>query len=123
MAVGNRFRLRFPKLSASLTVEASYVMVMVILALAVLVRAAYVQCGRTTDVMRLHYAVEQLRYREDDQKKALLRGQAERKNAQVEGYIDARTWKKEITVKVYEPEEILRKIAVFERDSTERQED
>lgn len=115
MTVGNWFQwLRFKKYSASLTVEASYVMSIIILALVILVRTAYMRCGKTAEVMRLHCAVEQLRYREEEQKKIFSCGQAQRKGSQAEGYIDRGTWKKEIAAKICEPEEFLRRIAAFE---------
>lgn len=103
------------RLSASMTVEASYIMAIVILALAVLIRTAYLQCGKTVQVMHLHCAVEQLRSREGEDNKMLIHGQVERNLKQVEGYTDGKTWRKEIVVDTYEPEEILRKIAVFEK--------
>lgn len=102
--------------AASLTVEASYVMAMVIVALAVLIRAAYSQCARTTDAMKLHWRVEQLRCQEDDQEKALERGQVTRESGKVEGYIKSAGWEKEISAGAYEPEEALRLITIFGPD-------
>lgn len=90
-------------------------MAIVILALAVLIRTAYFQCGKTTELMRLHCVVEQLRCREKEQVKVLQYGQAERTSAQVNGYIDMGIWRKEITVGLHEPEELLRKIGAFEK--------
>ena len=45
------------RISASMTVEASYIMAMVLLSLAVLIRTAYFECGKTTKIMQLHWAV------------------------------------------------------------------
>lgn len=110
------------KIPASMTVEASYIMAMVILCLAVLIRTAYDQCGKATKVMNLHYIVEQLRWREEEQSRTLKQGCVNRDSEQVDGYIDGRTWRKEITVELYEPEKILREMAVFERHSEVREE-
>lgn len=101
---------------ASLTVEASYVMAMVILALAVLIRTAYGQWARTTEVMKLHWRVEQLRYQEEDQERSLGHGQVTRESGKVEGYVQTPGWEKAISAGVHEPEEALRIITVFEPD-------
>ncbi len=128
MAVCHNFKLQITekdkkinKCSASMTVEASYIMGMVILVLAVIIRTAYFQWGKTVETMGLHYIVECLRSREDGQIKTLHHGQAERTLEQVEGYIDTGTWKKEITAKIYEPERILRKMAAFERNGIQEE--
>lgn len=102
--------------AASLTVEASYVMAIVIVALAVLIRTAYSQCARTTDVMKLHWRVEQLRCQEEDQEKAIERGQVTRESGRVEGYIKCAGWEKEISAGAHEPEEALRLITIFGPD-------
>lgn len=101
---------------ASMTVEASYVMATVIIALAVLIRTAYGQCARTTGVMKLHWRVEQMRYQEEDQERSLDHGQVARKSGKVEGYVQTAGWEKAITAGVYEPEEALRLITIFEPD-------
>lgn len=104
------------RLSASMTVEASYIMAMVILSLAVFIRTAYGRCKMTAEVMELHRAVEQLRFTEENwPEKILPHGQAKRNQAQVEGYLDTDSWKKEIISGLYEPEEVLRKLTVFEK--------
>lgn len=104
------------RMAASFTVEVSYVMAMVIFALAMLVRTAYSQCVETTEVMKLHWRVEQLRYREEDQEKALDNGQVSKSSEKVEGYIHLEGWEKEITAGVHQPEEALRLITIFEPD-------
>lgn len=109
--------MKTPGLSASMTVEASYVMAVVLLSLSVLIRTAYIRCGKTAEVMELHRAVERLRFGEEaGQKKTLPHGQAERGTRQVEGYLNAGPWEKEIISEIYEPEEVLRKMAVFEKN-------
>jgi len=104
-----------------MTVEASYVMAIVIFTLAVLIRTAYFQYRKTGEVMGLHCVVEQLRCREEEQAKILPHGQAERSGSQVEGYIDGGTWKKEITAGVHEPEGFLRKIGIFEKGEVQEE--
>lgn len=101
-------------LPASLAVEASYVMAMVILALAVLIKGAYGQCRRTTRAMNLHYAAEMLRSQEEPRDKSWSWGHVTVKSGQVEGYMMSGDWKKEITVSIYEPEETLRKLTIPE---------
>ena len=104
------------KYKASLTVEASYVMAMVVFALAVLVRTAYSRCVETAEVMKLHWRVEQLRYQEEDREKSLNFGQVVKSSGKVEGYIHDGDWEKESAAGVHEPEEALRLITMFEFD-------
>lgn len=101
------------KLPAGMTVEASYVMTMVILALAFLIRTAYGRYRRATEVMHLHHVEEQLRYREEEEERVLPDGQAVRSSGRVEGYVRQDDWEKEITMKVHEPEELLRKLTIW----------
>ena len=72
------------KLPASMTVEASYVMAIVILALSVLIQTAYRQCHKTTEVMRLHRLIEQLCYEETEQSCSLLNGKVSSNSKEVE---------------------------------------
>lgn len=102
------------QLSASITVEASYVMAVVIMSMAVMIRAASGQCLRTAQVMHLHHMVEQLRYRESDEERTWGYGKAARDSGQVEGYVKTEDWEKEIRERVHEPEEILRLLTIFE---------
>ena len=107
--------MRTFRLPASMAVEASYVMTMVIVALAVLIRAAYGQCVKTTEVMNLHRTVEQLRYREEpEEEQRLSRGRAWRDADKAGGFVNAEMWEKEITAGVHEPEEFLRMLSIFE---------
>ena len=112
MAVGSRQRR---VVSASMTVEASYVMALTILALAVMIRASGFQRQKTVDVMNLHCAVERLQYREDERQAELPFGRVEREGGRIKGYTNTDKWKKEIDVKFSEPEEILRKLAAFQK--------
>lgn len=104
------------KLSASMTVEASYVMAIVFVALAVLIRAGYFECEKTTQIMYLHYAVEQLCSQEEEKSLELRNGKADRDSNTAAGHINAATWKKEIIAEIHNPENALRKIAVFEQN-------
>lgn len=102
-------------LSAGITVEASYVMALVLMVLAVLIRTALGQCRYTTQVMRLHHVTEQLRYQETDEERTWSHGQVRRKNGHVDGYAKTDGWEKTITEKAHEPEEILRMLTIFQR--------
>lgn len=99
--------------SAGLTVEASCVMAVILLSLSLMIRTAYGRCRKYTEIMGLHYAVEQLRTQEDEERRTLTHGQAAKAAGNVKGYISAETWEKKIESEVYEPEERLRKAAVF----------
>lgn len=112
MAVGSRQR---HAVSGSMTVEASYVMALTVLSLAVMIRASCFQCRKTVDVMNLHCTVERLRYREEEKQAELPYGRAEKESGRIKGYTDTGRWKKEIDSKVSDPEEILRKMAVFQK--------
>ena len=102
-------------LSAGITVEASYVMALVLMVLAVLIRTALGQCRYTTQVMRLHHVTEQLRYQETDEERTWSHGQVRRKNGHVDGYAKTDGWEKRITEKAHEPEEILRMLTIFQQ--------
>ena len=102
------------RLPASMDVEASYVMTMVILALAVLIRAAYAQCSRTVRVMYLHRAVEQMRCREGAEgEETLAYGTVWKGSGKVKGTVKSEIWEKEITAGIHEPEEFLRTLTIF----------
>lgn len=62
------------KIQASYTVEASYIMSMVILSLAVLIRAAYGQYLDKTSLFLMNYAVERLYGQEENKSEALQYG-------------------------------------------------
>ena len=79
------------KIQASYTVEASYIMSMVILSLAVLIRAAYGQYLDKTSLFLMNYAVERLYGQEENKSEALqygsVSGNAVRTKTQVTGTI------------------------------------
>lgn len=101
-------------LPAGIAVEASYVMAMVILALAVLIKGAYGQCGRITRVMNLHCAVQMRRSQEEPQEKSWPWGYVSIESGRVKGYMRSGDWEKQITVPFHEPEETLRKLTIPE---------
>lgn len=108
------------RLPASMTVEASYVMALVIMALAILIKSAYGQCRRTTQIMKLHYAVEQVRSREDLEEKDLSWGRVFKNSAWAEGNARIEDWEKQIVIPLHQPEEILRMLTIFEESGGER---
>lgn len=112
---------RIGKLSASITVEASYVMAMVLLALSIMIRTAYVRWEKATEIMHLHHVIEQLRNQEEEQNRLLKHGQVRREKETAEGYIRTETWEKRIEAGVYQPEEELRKWSVFQQDLSSKQ--
>ena len=61
-------------------------------------------------------AAEVFAYLEEDQERSLDHGQVTRKSGKVEGYVQTAGWEKAITAGVYEPEEALRLITIFEPD-------
>lgn len=101
-------------LPAGIAVEASYVMAMVILALAVLIKGAYGQCRRITRVMNLHCAVQMRRSQEEPQEKSWPWGYVSIESGRVKGYMRSGAWEKQITVPFHEPEETLRKLTIPE---------
>ncbi len=113
-----RGRCGGPAACASYTVEASCVMAMVLLSLAMLIRTAYGRCRQETGIMKLHHTVEMLRCREDetdwDFSSGAWTGQAERDAGQVSGSAYGEDWKKEITVQLREPEQMMRMLTVFD---------
>ena len=109
----NVWRKEKESLPASMTVEASYVMAMVLMALSVLIRTAYGEFCWTTEVMNLHGIVQKHRFREEDQESILNHGQVKKDSGEVEGYVGISGREKEIITKIYEPEEVLRMLTIF----------
>ncbi len=106
------------ELPAVMTVEASYVMAIVLLSLACLIGVAYDRCREYTAVMTLHYHVERLRGQEEEKKSDLMfggwKGQVKREEKQVIGLAEGEGWSKEIMVDIHMPEEFMRKAAAAE---------
>lgn len=103
------------ELPASITVEASYVMAIVLLSLACLIGVAYDRCREYTAVMTLHYHVERMRGQEAEKKADLAsaswKGQVKRDEKRVIGQAEGEGWSKVITVDIHMPEEFMRKAA------------
>ncbi len=106
--------------SASYTVEASYVMAIVIFALAVLIQTAYSRCRTETGILRLQHAVEMVRGQGDEKVTqftvAGMNGFAERTDKAAEGRITGNGWQKEISVNVHKPEAFMRMLTIFQSD-------
>lgn len=103
---------------ASFTVEASYVMTIVLLSLAFLIRTAYKECREVTGIMRLHHMVEFARCREDETPGEFsfqtVRGSVLKKGDKVYGTAVGENWQKEIESGIFEPESRMRMLTVFD---------
>ncbi len=103
--------------AASGTVEASYVMAIVMLSLSLLIRTAYERCRENTGVMRLHHMVELARCREEEEETEIslpaINGKVLRRGDTVCGAA-GRGWQKEIEAKVHRPENRMRLLTVFD---------
>ncbi len=104
--------------SASYTVEATYIMAMVLISLSVLIRSGYKMYREETGIMRLHHMVEQVRGREeDDHRNTDIGGwsvEVKRTENQIEGRLTARGWHKQIEEKTHEPENMMRMSTIFQ---------
>ena len=114
-----RWQSRNWKIPASYTVEASYIMSIVILSLAVLIRTAYGQYRDKTSLFLMNYAVERL-YGQEDKKSEPLQygsasGNAERTKTQVTGTIRYQGRVRSIQKRVHEPEEVLWMMTIFQK--------
>ena len=115
------------KIQASYTVEASYIMSMVILSLAVLTRAAYGQYLDKTSLFLMNYAVERLYGQEENKSEALqygsVSGNAVRTKTQVTGTICGQDHMRSIQKRVHEPEEVLWMMTIFQKNEEELSDD
>lgn len=111
------------KFSAGYTVEASYIMAMVLLSLSVLIRSGYTKYKEETGIMRLHHVVEQLRGQEKEEDKVLNLGEwnieAGRFKTKAEGTFKDRGRQKKIQAGVHEPENMMRLLTVFQPNQRE----
>ena len=107
------------KIQASYTVEASYIMSIVILSLAVLIRAAYGQYRDKTSLFLMNDAVERLYGQENNKNETLqyglASGNAERTKSQVTGTIRCQGRVRSIQKRVHEPEEVLWMMTIFQK--------
>lgn len=121
--------------SASYTIEISYIMAVFCMVMIVLVQQAYRLHDETKSGMYLHQAVEEFRHDEDKKKDEIIRHTQEDAGfllsmegirfelkegfSRVTGTSDGKTekgiWNLEISSKVYEPEEFLRKMAALKQ--------
>lgn len=112
--------LRKWKLSASYTVEATYIMAITLLSLSVLIRSGYTKYKKETSIMRLHHVVEQIRGQEEKEGRSLKIGEYKIEAApskdQIAGNLTGPRWKKNIQVKVHEPENMMRMMTVFQSE-------
>lgn len=108
------------KIQASYTVEASYIMSIVILSLAVLIRAAYGQYRDKTSLFLMNDAVERLYGQENNKNETLqyglASGNAERTKIQVTGIIRCQDRARSIQKRVHEPEEVLWMMTIFQKN-------
>ena len=99
------------KFAAVYTVEASYVMSLVILSLAILIGAAYDQYRDKTSLFLMNNTLERLYGQEEKRKDTLqygaFTGSAERTELQVSGTIRYRDRVRKIQKRLHEPEEML----------------
>lgn len=110
--------LRKRKLSASYTVEATYIMAITLLALSVLIRSGYTKYKEETGVMRLHHVVEQIRGQEEKEERSLNIGEYKVEvvpsKDQIAGNLTGLGRQKNIQVKLHEPENMMRMMTIFQ---------
>ncbi len=104
--------------SASYTVEASYIMAIVLLSLSCLIQTAFVRCREAVGTMRLHQVVEQLRGQEKEQQREWTigqgAGQAERLKDKAVGRTELPGGEKEIWSSIHAPEDMMRMMTIFD---------
>lgn len=107
------------KLSAVYTVEASYVLAIVMLSVAVLIRSAYVQYQDKTSWFLMNNAVERLYGQEEKCREsfgyAAAWGKAERTGTFVSGTIQTSVFSRSIQKRLHEPEEVLWMTTIFQK--------
>lgn len=112
------------KYQAGYTVEAAYVMTIVILAMVILLRTAYEQCQETTAYMKLHQVVYQLRGQEEEYDKDFAAGQwkgsVRRENDQVWGSADHNDEQLEIEMQIHDPEGMMRRLTIVQSQKQEK---
>ena len=113
-------RLWKRKFYASYTVEATYIMAIVLFALSALIQKGFNKYREETGIMRLHHMVEQARgWEEDDHRKLDLGGwsvEVKRTKNQIEGSLKAQRWQKRIEKKAHEPENMMRMATIFQTE-------
>lgn len=119
----------------SYTVEMAYIMAVFCLVMVVLIQQAYRLHDETKCGMTLQEAVEQMRHDEDEKKEEILEEiqrqsgllfsmdnlnlDLEKSGSRIAGQISGQrpegAWNLEISSKIYEPEEFLRKVAALKQ--------
>lgn len=112
--------LRKRKLSASYTVEATYIMTITLLVLSVLIRSGYIRYKEETGIMRLHQIVEQIRGQEEKEGRSLNIGEYKveivSSKDQIAGNLTGLGWQKNIQIKLHEPETMMRMMTIFQSE-------
>lgn len=104
----------------SYTVEATFVMGVILFAMAALIRTGYGQCRQTTGNMRLQEMVEVLRHRESEAgdilrlDAAAYHLQAKKGQFKVKGRVEGGNWSLDIESDRYEPEEFMRLLTLIQ---------
>lgn len=126
---------RGTRYAASYTVEMAYIMAVFCLVMVVLIQQAYRLHDETKSGMTLQETVELIRHDEDDRRDEIVEGvrsrsgllfsmndwnmELEKSRSRVTGQLSGSrpegTWNLEISSKVYEPEEFLRKVAALKQ--------
>ena len=110
---------------ASYTVEATYIMAMVIFALVSLIQTAYMQCQETTGSFKLHHMVCQFRGQERKMETSFVVGQSNgsvvRGAKKVEGVLEYKSQaserkRQEIEASIHAPEELMRMMTIFQAE-------
>lgn len=108
------------KYAGSYTVEASFVMAVVLCSMISLIQFAYRQCRQANGSMRLQEMVEVLRHRESLPGEALsadsvpYRIEVKRGFAKVNGRVEGDHWSLDIESGIYEPEEFMRLLTLIQ---------
>lgn len=108
------------KYEASYTVEASFIMAIVLFTMASLIQFTYRQCRQTTGNMRLQEMVEVLRHRETAPGDTLsvdggpYQIEAKRGLLNVRGHVKGENWNLYIESGIYEPEEFMRLLTLIQ---------
>ncbi len=114
---------------ASYTVEASYIMAIVLASLAILIQTAFDRYRQETGIMRLHHVVEQMRGQMTETERELTdtawQGSVQMKDnkiwsldnlpwegPEVKGSVEGNGWQKEISAHVHSPEDMMRMMAL-----------
>ncbi len=103
---------------ASYTVEASCVMAVTLMSLAMLIGTAYRRSREETGIMRLHHLVELVRGQEEEKEMDIAgtawKGSVRRESSGGAGSVRGDGWGKEIEIHAHEPENMMRMLTIFD---------